>query len=72
MFLHLHPAMLVVGLLSSLFCILALAVVADTRGQTKLHAVWGMLALPGLVIGLLIMLALTAAPSNPPPAATVR
>ena len=61
---HLPAAVLAVGLIFSLFCVLTLAVVADTRGQTKLHAVWGLLGLPGLVIGLLVMLALPDGPSR--------
>ena len=55
---HLPPALLAVWLVFSLFCVVVLATVAATRGQTRLHAVWGLLGLPGLGIGLLIMLAL--------------
>jgi hypothetical protein len=58
-----HPALFMTGLIMVGLCMLTLAVIADARGQSKLHAVWGLLGLPGLAIGLLIMLAL---PSQPP------
>ena len=70
LFTHLPPALLLVGLLYSQLCVLTLAVIAETRGQTKLHAVWGLLGLPGLAIGLLIMLALPVSPANPGARAT--
>lgn len=68
MFAHVHPFFFVFALLLEVACVAALAWVAAARGQSRWYALWGLLGLFGLALGLLLMLALPAHPGSRPPA----
>ncbi|MCC6380860.1 MAG: hypothetical protein IT304_00050 [Dehalococcoidia bacterium] len=67
LFPQMHPFVFFMGLLLEIACVVTLASVASARGQSKWYALWGVLGLFGLAVGLLLMLALPAHPGSRPP-----
>jgi hypothetical protein len=58
--LHAHPMLWFFAFLANVLCVMTLYFIAEARGQSRWHCVWGTLGIPGLVVALLIMLALPA------------
>lgn len=67
MHIFVHPHLVLLAwLIMDVAGMAVLAAVASSRHQSKLFAVWGILGFPGLIAGLLLMLAL---PGDQPPQA---
>lgn len=65
-FLQAHPMLWLIAFIANVLCVMTLYFIAEARGQSRLHCVWGILGLPGLAVGLLIMLALPQAQTADP------
>lgn len=64
---HPHTFLLFIVAMDA-FCAFTLLLVAESRHQSKLFAIWGVLGFAGLIAGSLIMLAVpTDRPSQTPP-----
>jgi hypothetical protein len=62
-----HPlAALFIYMLAAALCVGILSAVANARGRSSLWSLFGLWLIPGLVVGLLVLIAL---PSNQPPTA---